>query len=116
MEPQSPYSPPEIGAPPTAAELERKKSFWRRTIKNSIALIVIPPLLGIALAIKNLVKTFQTVGDGGTINQTALAADVGHALTATSIGLLVSFFGLVLLTISLIRFFSYRARVRKLPA
>lgn len=116
MEPQSPYSPPEIGAPPTAAELERKKSFWRRTIKNSIALIVIPPLLGIALAMRNMVKAFQTAGDGGTIDRVALATDVGHALTATSIGMVVSFFGLVLLTISLIRFFSYRASIRKLPA
>ena len=113
MEPESPYSPPTEIEGPSPAELERKKRFWLRAVKSSIALIVIPPLIGIMMTVFHMMQSFQTLGDGGTTDRAALSAAIGAALRATAFGLIFSFAGLVLLIISLIRFFSYRSRFGK---
>lgn len=114
MEPGTPYSPPtEIGSLPSPAELERKKIFWKRAVWVSLALSAIPPLLGVIGTIYGMRKAFAALGEQGVGN---LAAAIGEVLVATAVGLLFALPGFVLLIISITRFHSYRARIRKLPA
>ena len=111
MEPESPYSPPTEIEGPSPAELERKKRFWLRTVMGSIALIVIPPMFGLIMTISNMTKALADAEEGGNLR--TISNDTSNALLATAYGLVFSTIGILLLIISLIRFFSYRSRFGK---
>lgn len=112
METGSPYSPPtEIGSHPSPAELGGKKIFWRRAIWVALTLFVIPP----ALTILAMIKAFTALGDHGIGDPSALAAAIGETIIALIASLIFSIPGLALLIISLVRFRSYRTKLRALP-
>ena len=117
MEPESPYSPPaNIVSDPTSTELERKKTFWKQAGWVSLSLLVIPPLVGIIGSIIAMTKAFAGMADHGIGDPEKLAAAIGEALIATAAGVFFALPAFVFLIISIIRFRSYRARIRKQPA
>jgi biopolymer transport protein ExbB len=112
-----PYSPPQdidsqISPAVSAAELERKKKFWKITAWISAGLFSIPPLLGLISSMFWMRKAFEEKGKQGISNPEILAAQIGEALISTAAGLLFAVPFLVIFIISLIRFRSCRAKIR----
>lgn len=117
MEIPSPYTPPtEIGSDPSRADLDRKKKFWKRSIWITLALFLIPPMIGLIGTVIGMRRAFAAIGDSGIGDPTALAAAIGETLIATASGFILSIPCLVLLIISIVRFRSYRAKLRTLSA
>ena len=61
-------------------------------------------------------KAFAAMADHGIGDPEKLAAAIGEALIATAVGVFFALPAFVFLIISIIRFRSYRARIRKQPA
>ena len=112
MEPANPSSPPiDPGNFSSAAELERKKTFWMRAIWGAIALFLIPPFLGLLVTIFGMRKAFSELGNNGIGDPAALSAHIGEVLIATACGLIFSLPGLILFIVALIRFLCCRQKL-----
>ena len=90
--------------------LEQKIRFWLRAVYVSIAVIVIPPLFGMAGTVFGMVTAFNELDSSGATDPERLSGTISTSLITTAIGLVVSLFGLILLVISLVRWRILRKR------
>ena len=66
--------------PDQAAELLRKRSFWKRTLSISLTLGVIFALLAASGTVINMIRAFSTLEKSGSADPAALAGDISTAL------------------------------------
>ncbi|MCW1883774.1 MotA/TolQ/ExbB proton channel family protein [Luteolibacter flavescens] len=100
-----PYLPPEAPAVlPESAEVVARRRFWKRAIWISVALTVIPPLVGIGMSATSMALAFSELGESDGGDASELSRHIGGSLIATAIGLTVSIVGLVALIASVICF------------
>ncbi len=116
MPSNSPYSPSQdtVSLYPLsviAAELEKKKKFWKIAAWASAGLILIPLSLGFITSMIWLRKAFEDMGKRGISSPEVLSVQIGEALIATAASLILAVPFLTFFIISLIRFRSYREKI-----
>lgn len=91
--------------PLDSAETARrhKLDFWKRLSKSAIWVVVLPILSGVGVTAFGMIRAFNQVGAEIPINQSELSTIVTTSLISTAIGLPVSFVGLLLLILALVR-------------
>jgi ABC-type Fe3+ transport system permease subunit len=103
-----PYTPP--GSEPdlrgTDATVRQRRKFWFRAIWISLAVVVIPPVLGLAGTVIGMIRAFSTLAEYGEGDPEALAGDIATAMLSTAWALLISALGLLALIAVLVRFFT----------
>jgi biopolymer transport protein ExbB/TolQ len=111
MQTNTPSSPPAFPVTrPSPTGFEGKMKFWSRAIWASVVMIIAPPMLGLIGTVIGMQKAFASMGNSGIGDPQALSGHISMVLLSTVWGLVFSVIGLVLLSISVIRFFSCRAR------
>jgi len=93
----------------TRTHEERRRRFWGRAIRISIAGIVLPPMFGLAGTVIGMLRAFEDSSRAEGTGPDTLAADISASMLATSWGLVVSFAAAIVLVVALLRF-------HKLPA
>jgi hypothetical protein len=102
-------TPPPLSDRPVAPIGAQKMKFWGRAIWVSAALMIAAPMLGLLWTFADIYKNL----DGGGIADTnALADHISKVLLYTLGSMIFSVAGLVLLVVSIIRFYSWRAKLQ----
>lgn len=114
MKPDLPYASPQAPAVRvTAAEIEVKRRFWKRAIRISVGLILIPPLIGFAMTLFGMVRAFNTLGETGKADPQALAGDISSALMSQLVVIPVCIAGIAGWIVSLIRYRAWGALAKE---
>jgi biopolymer transport protein ExbB/TolQ len=81
-----------------------------RAVWVSAVLFLVAPTIGLTVTVSGMRRAFASMGNGGIADPAVLSEHIGQVLAATALGLLFSLPGLVLLIISVIKWFSCRAK------
>jgi biopolymer transport protein ExbB/TolQ len=99
----SPYLPPSSPGTPDP-DRAKKRRFWKRMIWGTSIGLLLLPALGVAGTVIGMIRAFTEVAKEGSADPEALAGPIASSFLLTFIGLLLCIPGLVLLTVSIIRF------------
>ena len=111
----SPYqSPVTTGESAIQTELPSKAKLWMRAIWASVAMIIVPPMLGLVGTVIGMVGAFGELKNSGGADPKALAGDISVALLTTFYGLIFSIVGLILLIVSFVRYRSCRTKTQSI--
>lgn len=89
-------------------------TFWRRMIWISAAGMVIPPLIGLAGTVVEMIRAMDTRGLEGGSDPEALATDISLALMTTAGGLVISLIFLPVFITAIVLFFKSWKRLENL--
>jgi hypothetical protein len=92
--------------PDQAAELLRKRGFWKRTMSISLTIGVILTLLAISGTVINMIRAFSTLERAGGADPSILARDISAALLVMMWSLPPACLALMLAMVSFIRLLS----------
>ena len=89
-----------------AAELLRKRGFWKRTMSISLSVGVILALLAVSVTVINMIRAFSTLEKAGGADPSILAKDISAALLITMWTLPPTCLAFLLAMVSFIRLLS----------
>ncbi len=92
--------------PEQAAELLRKRSFWKRTLSISLPIGVILALFAVSGTVISMIRAFSTLEKDGAADPSALAGDISMAILTGMYSALPACLVLLLAMVSFIRLLS----------
>lgn len=92
-----------------AAEVARRRKYWGLVALAGVALILIPPLVGLSGTAMTLVRAFTEVSSQAAVHREMTVSDVSGSLRLTMFGLTASSVGCVILLLAMVR----RGRLEK---
>lgn len=92
--------------PDQAAELLRKRSFWKRTLSISLTIGVILALFAVSGTVISMIRAFSTLEKAGAADPSALAGDISMAMLIGMYSALPACLALLISMVSFIRLLS----------
>lgn len=86
------------------SEFLKKRRYWKRWLKISLAAFLIPPLIGMLVTAFTMVESFQSLSENTPESPEALASGISLSMTLTAIGLVISAIVFPFLIFCLVRF------------
>ena len=81
---------------------------WTICLVVSVFGMIVPLLIGVSGTVFGMTRSFKSLSEGGSTDPSELAEGISQSMTATAIGIVVSFLFLILFVISLVKVLSNR--------
>lgn len=89
--------------PSLSSQAQSSVRRWTIALKVCLALVIVPPLVGLVGTVVAMIRAFDTFGPPDDAADPSLMAEaIGDALMSTATGLMISLPALILLIISII--------------